>query len=66
MAESLVSLTSLKRRVSNETESVGGPTDVALISKGDGFVWVKRKHYFDPRLNADFFERKRSGNSSII
>lgn len=62
IADSLVSLTSLKRRVSIETESVGGPTDVAIISKGDGFVWVKRKHYFDPNLNTDFFERKRSKN----
>lgn len=55
MAESLVSLTSLKRRVSASAETVGGPTDVALISKGDGFVWVRRKHYFDPEINPDFF-----------
>jgi hypothetical protein len=52
MAESLVNLTSLKRRVSmGEAQTVGGPVDVALISRGDGFVWIKRKHYFDPRLN---------------
>jgi hypothetical protein len=24
---------------------------VAVISRGDGFVWVKRKHYFPPELN---------------
>lgn len=57
LAEALVSLTSLKRRVSDEQESVGGPVDVALISKGDGFVWVKRKHYFDPELNRDYLAR---------
>lgn len=57
MAEALVSLTSLKRRVSPDEESVGGPVDVAVISKGDGFIWSKRKHYFDPRLNPDFFAR---------
>lgn len=51
MAESLVSLTSIKRRVSAETETVGGPVDVAVISKGEGFVWIKRKHYFDRQLN---------------
>jgi len=51
MAESLVSLTSFKRRVSIDVETVGGPIDVAVISKGDGFVWVKRKSYFEPLLN---------------
>jgi hypothetical protein len=52
MAESLVNLTSLKRRVSiGEAQTVGGPVDVAVISRGDGFVWIKRKHYFDQELN---------------
>lgn len=51
MAESLVNLTSLKRRVSDDPETVGGPVDVAVISRGDGFVWIKRKHYFSQDLN---------------
>lgn len=55
LAESLVALTSLKRRVSIEMETVGGPIDVALISRGDGFIWLKRKHYFSPELNHQFF-----------
>jgi hypothetical protein len=55
MAESLVSLTSFKRRVTQDPETVGGPIDVAVISKGDGFVWIHRKHYFDPALNHQFF-----------
>jgi len=54
MAESLVSLTSFKRRFSMESETVGGPTDVAVISKGDGFVWIKQKHYFKLELNPHF------------
>lgn len=54
LAESLVALTSLKRRVSSDAETVGGPIDVALISKGDGFVWIKRKHYFPADLNHQF------------
>lgn len=57
MAESLVNLTSFKRRVTMSQESVGGPIDVAVISKGDGFVWIKRKHYFEPGLNPHFFTR---------
>jgi hypothetical protein len=54
VAESLVALTSLKRHVSHDVESVGGPIDVALISKGEGFVWIKRKHYFKAELNPQF------------
>ncbi len=57
MAETLVSLTSFKRRMTPEAETVGGPIDVAVISKGDGLVWVKRKHYFDKDLNVRYFER---------
>ncbi len=55
MAESLIYLTYLKRRITNAKESVGGPVDVAIISKGDGFIWIKRKHYFKPELNQHFF-----------
>lgn len=55
MAESLVNLTSFKRKVTGEAETVGGPIDVAVISKGDGLIWVKRKHYFEPELNQQFF-----------
>ena len=55
MAESLVNLTSFRQRVTPDTETVGGPIDVAVISRGDGFVWIKRKHYFDPELNHHFF-----------
>ena len=55
VAESLVALTSLVHRMSPKEESVGGPVDVAVISKGDGFIWIKRKHYFEPELNTQFF-----------
>lgn len=55
MAESFVSLTSLVRRMSPMEETVGGPVDVVFISKGDGLIWMKRKHYFNPDLNAHFF-----------
>ena len=55
MAEALVNLTSFKRKVSMQTETVGGPIDVAVISKSDGFIWIKRKHYFKPELNPQFF-----------
>ena len=59
MAEAFVNLTKFRRRVTTERETVGGPIDVAVITKGDGFVWVRRKHYFDPALNPRFFSRIR-------
>lgn len=55
MAEALVNLTSFKRRVTFDAETVGGPIDVAVISKGDGFIWIKRKHYFKAENNPQFF-----------
>lgn len=55
MAESLVNLTAFKRRMTDVLETVGGPIDVAVISKGDGLVWVKRKLYFPKELNQHFF-----------
>jgi hypothetical protein len=58
-AESLVNLTSFRRRVSMDLETVGGDIDVAVISAGDGFIWIKRKHYFDADLNPAFFARYR-------
>lgn len=55
-AASLVNLNSFQKRMSiNEDETVAGPIDVAVISKGDGFVWIARKHYFPRELNYHFF-----------
>ncbi len=54
VASALVELTSMKRKMSPEMETVGGPIDVAVISKGDGFVWISRKHYFKQDLNIHF------------
>lgn len=59
LAETLIMLQSLKEKVTKPTESVGGPIDVAIVTKGDGFVWIKRKHYFDPVLNSRFFVRQQ-------
>jgi len=58
MAEALVELTSLRRKIDSRLESVGGPIDVAIISKGDGFIWIKRKNYFESALNMDYKKRR--------
>ena len=60
LAESLVNITSLKRKFTlpdSSDESVGGPVDVAIITKGDGFVWMKRKQYFDIADNQGFISK---------
>ena len=56
LAESLVNITSLKRTyaIDGNQQTVGGPTDVAVLSKGDGFVWIKRKLYFEKELNPNY------------
>lgn len=62
LAESMIELTSLKRRVSWDQDTVGGEVDVAVISKSEGFVWIKRKHYFPRDLNPRFFHRLSQGD----
>ena len=57
MAEALVHLTIFKRKVAfDQRETVAGAIDVAVISKGDGFIWIKRKHYFKPEYNPWFLK----------
>jgi hypothetical protein len=58
MAETLVNLTSFKRRITMDTETVGGPIDVAIISKTEGFIWIKRKYYFKPELNQHYLRSR--------
>lgn len=60
VAEALVSLTAFKQKVSAGLESVGGPIDVAVISRGDGLVWIRRKRYFEAGLNPQFLARYES------
>lgn len=55
-ASRLVSLNWFQKRMSLTDETVGGPVDVAVISKGDGLIWIERKHYFRAELNRHFFD----------
>ena len=55
VASTLVSLSSFQQQMSLGRETVGGPVDVAVISKGDGLIWINRKHYFRKELNNHFF-----------
>jgi hypothetical protein len=57
-AESLINITSIKRKTNSQLQSVGGPIDIAIITKHEGFVWVKRKDIIDKELNSAYFNRE--------
>jgi len=57
-AEALISITAIERKATSDQGTVGGAIDVAFINKHEGFVWIKRKHYFDAGLNPRYFWRK--------
>ena len=46
LAESLIDLTGFHRILTFQQEGVGGPVDVAVISKIDGFTWLNRKSWY--------------------
>lgn len=56
LAESMINITSLRRKVALDGNigTVGGPIDVAIITRGDGLIWMKRKHYFDLKYNPQY------------
>lgn len=60
LAESLLVLEELRERVTSPTESVGGPIDVVVITKAEGLIWLKRKHFFAPELNGRYFNRNKA------
>jgi hypothetical protein len=57
-AEALVNITAIERKATTDQGTVGGPIDVAFVSKHEGFVWIKRKFYFPAALNPRYFWRK--------
>lgn len=51
LARYLVDLTAQWSRFMPGPGSVGGPIEVAGITKYEGFKWVSRKHYYDATMN---------------
>lgn len=51
LAEFLVQVTIGFVRFCPGHPTVGGPIEIAAVTKHEGFRWVQRKHYFDARLN---------------
>jgi hypothetical protein len=60
IAHALVELTSHKRRFSTDEQTVGGPIDVAILTKNEGFIWIQRKHYFSSDINRGYTVRTRA------
>jgi hypothetical protein len=50
----------LKEKVTKPSASVGGPVDVAIITKNEGLVWVKRKLFFDAQMNPRYLYRQQA------
>jgi hypothetical protein len=69
LAQFMVELTVKFSRYRPGAPTVGGPIEVAAISKHEGFRWIRRKYYFDRTLNPHevyerFFEPTHEGVSS--
>lgn len=57
IADNLVRLSAIGGNVHNGDGGTGGPVSVAIISKGEGLIWIKRHHYFDQALNPHYMSR---------
>jgi hypothetical protein len=53
LANFLVETTINFSRFSPGVPTVGGPIEIAAITKHEGFKWIKRKHYYTKELNPD-------------
>lgn len=52
LAECLVDMTGFQRILTFQQEGVGGAVDLAVISKTDGFCWLRRKDWY-PRYSSN-------------
>ena len=59
-AKSLVSLEAQIQHYSKENRHVGGPIDVATITKEDGFLWIESKVRIDPLKNPKQLDKDSS------
>lgn len=64
IAETLLNLTSFKRKYTASVETVGGPIDVLSITSNEGPIWIKRKQYFDINNNVGY-KLRRNQNAKL-
>ena len=60
LAEFLVDLTIRYAEFMPGAPVVGGPIDIAAITKHEGFKWIRRKHYYPGELNPPVREGQQS------
>ena len=53
VAKFLVETTSKFARYGMRPETIGGPIELAAITKHEGFKWVGRKHYYSAEFNRE-------------
>lgn len=53
LSEFLVDVTERFSRYTPGAATVGGPIEVAAITKHEGFKWVRRKHYYSSEFNVE-------------
>jgi len=53
LTKSLVQITSDCSRFRYGPQTVGGPIDLAVVTKHEGFKWIQRKFYYDSHLNPE-------------
>ena len=41
------------RTVRVRNVGLGGPIEIATITKHEGFKWITRKHYYSPEFNRE-------------
>jgi len=51
LADFLIETTKRFVRFLPGADTVGGDTDIAVVTKHEGYKWVRRKHYFNSILN---------------
>ena len=51
LADFLVDMTKRYVAFLPGADTVGGETDIATVTKHEGFRWIRRKHYYPPLLN---------------
>ena len=49
--ETLVYVTIQMSKFVPGAQTVGGDIDIAVITKHEEFKWIKRKHYYNKKLN---------------
>ena len=57
LAESLIEITNLQRHITASDESVGGPVDVAVLTRDRGFNWMKHHDWAPSGTDVDFRKR---------